>query len=111
MKGMRHALIGALLTSAAFADCPERLQRDPAFVAFAVDEKAPRPKSADDFKFIGESTTLDDLQAKVGPPDAAKGSSRYLWCLANGTVIDVESRTGTDIKFVRVDGKTVYKRK
>jgi hypothetical protein len=109
---MRCALICCLwFTSVAFADCPERLQRDPAFVAFAVDEKAPRPKSPDDFKFIGETTTLDDLQAKVGPPDATKGSNHYLWCLANGTVIEVESRTGSDIRFVRVDGKSVYKRK
>jgi hypothetical protein len=100
-----------MISVAVCADCPERLQRDPLFVALAVDEKAPRPTSADDFKFIGDSTTLDQLQAKVGPPDGTKGARKFLWCLAGGTVIEVESRGETDIKTVRVDGKTVYKRK
>ena len=95
----------------AVADCPERLQRDPAFTAFAVDDKAPQPKSADDFKFIGDTTTLDELQAKVGPPNGAKGARTFLYCLADGTVIEVQSRTGSDIRSVRVNGKAFYKRK
>jgi hypothetical protein len=101
----------SLAVNAATAGCPERMQRDPTFLALAVDDKAPRPAGADDFKFIGDATTLDDLQAKVGPPDATKGARRFLWCLASGTIIEVESRTGTDIRSVRIDGKTTYKRK
>jgi hypothetical protein len=104
-------IVTLLAANAASAGCPDRMQRDPDFVALAVDDKAPRPSSADDFTFIGDTTTLDDLQAKVGTPDATKGAHRFLWCLANGTVIEVESRTGTDIRTVRVDGKTRYKRK
>jgi hypothetical protein len=100
-----------LAANVAFADCPEKLQRDPMFIALAVDDKAPRPSSVDDFKFIGDTTTLDDLQAKVGPPDAQKGARRFLWCLASGTVVEVESRTGSDIKSVRIDGKSTYKRR
>jgi hypothetical protein len=109
---MRNALICfGLIAPATFADCPERLQRDPTFVALAVDEKVPRPASPDDFKFIGDTTTFDELQAKVGPPNAAKGARRYLWCLANGNVIEVELFSAGDIRTVRVDGKTVFKRK
>lgn len=110
---MKYAALCSLIFAAqgASAGCPEKMQRDPAFIALAVDDKAPRPSSADDFKFIGDTTTLDDLQAKVGPPDAQKGTRRFLWCLASGTVIEVESRTGTDIRSVRVDGKSTYKRK
>jgi len=101
----------ACVATAAFAGCPDRMQSDPLFVALAVDDKAPRPSSPDDFKFIVDTTTLDELQAKVGPPDATKGSRRFLWCLARGTVVEVETRTGTDIRTVRVDGKATYKRK
>ena len=109
---MRYALTCfAMLSSAAFADCPERLQRDPTFVALAVDEKAPRPSSTDDFKFIGATTTFDELQARVGPPDGAKGARRYLWCLASGNIVEVELFAASDIRTVRVDGKAVYKRK
>lgn len=100
-----------MISSAAFADCPERLQRDPSFVALAVEDKAPRPSSADDFKFVGDSTTFDELQAKVGPPDAAKGARKYLWCLKSGSIIEVELFSAGDIRSVRVDGKTAYKRK
>lgn len=107
---MRYAAL-LLMTSAAFGGCPEKMQRDPSFMALAVDEKAPRPSSAEDFKFIGDATSFEELQTKVGPPDATKGAHRYLWCLASGTIIEVESRTGSDIRSVRVDGKTAYKRK
>jgi hypothetical protein len=108
---VRYALALLLFSSGAFSDCPERLQRDPTFVGLAVDEKAPRPSSADDFKFIGDTTTFDQLQAKVGPPNAVKGARRYLWCLATGNIVEVELFSAGDIRTVRVDGKTVYKRK
>jgi len=109
---MRYTALALFVAAnAAFAGCPEKMQRDPTFMALAVDDKAPRPASAEDFKFIGDTTSFEELQAKVGPPDATKGSRRYLWCLANGTIVEVESRTGSDIRSVRVDGKTAYKRK
>ena len=109
---MKHAALWMLLaSSAAFADCPEKMQRDPSFVALAVDEKAPRPASADDFKFVADTTTFDELQAKVGPPDASKGARRYLWCLKSGTIVEVELFSAGDIRTVRVDGKATYKRK
>ena len=95
----------------AAAGCPDKLQRNPDFLALAVDDKAPRPKSTDDFKFISSETTIDALNAKVGPPDGTIGAHRFLWCLADSTVIEVESRSGTDIRTVRVNGKTTYKRK
>lgn len=96
---------------AAFAGCPERMQRDPLFVSLAVDENSPRPSSVEDFKFIGETTTLDELSKKVGTPDAAKGAKTFIWCLADGTVITVLSTDGSQIREVRAAGKLVYKRK
>jgi len=109
---MKHAALCLVLVgSAAFADCPEKMQRDASFMALAVDDKAPRPSGTDDFKFIGDTTTFDELQAKVGPPDAAKGSRKYLWCLKSGTVVEVELISAGGIRVVRVDGKTTWKRK
>lgn len=109
---MKYAALCLLLsTHAAFADCPDRLQRDPSFVALAVDDKATRPASADDFKIVGDTTTFDELQIKVGPPDATKGTRRYLWCLKSGTIVEVELLSAGDIRTVRVDGKPIYKRK
>ena len=109
---MKYAAVCLLLTThVALADCPERLQRDPSFMALAVDDKSPRPSSADDFKFVGDTTTFDELQAKVGTPDATKGAHRFLWCLKSGTIVEVELFSAGDIRTVRVDGKPVYKRK
>jgi hypothetical protein len=105
------ALCLSLLAGTAGADCPEKMQRDPSFMALAVDDKAPRPSSADDFKFVGDTTTFDELQGKVGPPDAAKGARRYLWCLKTGAIVEVELHSAGEIRAVRVDGKTTYKRK
>jgi hypothetical protein len=110
MKPMLILLL-ALGADAAFAACPERMQRDPLFVSLAVDENAPRPKSVEDFRFIDETTTFDDLTKKVGPPDAAKGANNFIWCLADGTVITVAARDSSDIREVRASGKLVYKRK
>lgn len=109
---MRHAALCLLLVAgAAGAECPEKMQRDPSFMALAVDDKAPRASSADDFKFVGDSTTFDELQAKVGPPDAAKGARKYLWCLKTGNIVEVELFSAGGIRSVRVDGKPAYRRK
>jgi len=110
MKAIAVALL-VVAANANAAPCPEKLQRNPDYLALAVDDKAPRPSSVDDFKFIGETTTLDELQSKVGPPDGTIGSRRFLWCLASGTIIEVESRKATEINSVRVDGKATWKRK
>src|SRR5688572_6370196 len=104
-------LILASLASAANAACPESMNRDPTFIALAIDEGAPRPKSIEDFNFVNDTTTLADLTAKVGPPDAAKGTNSFVYCLADGNIVTVSSRDGTEIRFVRVNGKTLYKRK
>jgi len=110
---MRQTVFVFLLiaTPAAFAACPESMSRDPTFVLLAVDEKALRPKGAEDFSFIGDSTTLDQVSAKIGSPDGAKGQNTFVWCLADGTIVTIASRDGSDIKFVRVGSKTIYKRK
>jgi hypothetical protein len=100
-----------IATPAAFAACPESMSRDPTFVLLAVDEKALRPNGAEDFNFIDDSTTLDQVSAKVGSPDAAKGQNTFVWCLANGTIVTISSRDGSDIRYVRVGSKTIYKRK
>ena len=101
----------ALVAGSAFANCPERLQRDPLYVELAIDDAVPRPTSVDDFKFITDETTLNQLKEKLGTPNAAKGASQFLWCLPDGTVISVLSRDGTEIREVRASGKLVYKRK
>lgn len=109
---MRVVAIGLwLISGAAAADCPEKMQRDPSFMALAVDDKAPRPSSADDFRFVNDTTTFEELQARVGPPDATKGARRYLWCLKSGTIVEVELIAAGEIRTVRVDGKPAFKRK
>lgn len=101
----------ALFANAAFGACPERLQRNPEYVEFAIDDAVTRPTSIDDFKFITDDTSLDQLKAKVGTPNAAKGAKQLLWCLPDGMVITVLSLDGSEIREVRADGKLVYKRK
>jgi hypothetical protein len=110
---LKYALIIplALCAQAAFGGCPERLQRDPLYVELAIDDKVPRPTSVDDFKFITDETTLDELKARLGTPDAAKGANQFLWCLPDGTVMTVLSRDGSEIREVRASGKLFYKRK
>jgi hypothetical protein len=105
------ALAACLFAGIAGAGCPEKTSRDPMFVELAVDENAPRPRSVDDFKFIGETTTLDELSKKIGSPNGTKGSRTFVYCLADGTVITVQTGNGTDIRQVRANGKLLYKRK
>lgn len=110
---MKQTVLAFLLIAApaVFAACPESMGRDPTFVLLAVDEKALRPKGAEDFGFIGDTTTLAEVSAKVGGPDGAKGQNTFVWCLANGTIVTIVSRDGSDIRYVRVGSKTIYKRK
>lgn len=111
---MKHIFIACLMVGAApaaFSACPDSMSRDPTFVTLAVDEKTPRPTSVEDFKFIGDTTTIEELTRKVGSPDAARGLRTFLYCLADGTIVTITSRDGSDIKYVRANSKVIYKRK
>jgi hypothetical protein len=112
---MKSALLAfALLLAATRADavCAEKRARDVSFVELAVPEGAIRPAGADDFRFVTDETTFDELVAKVGPPDAAQGTriSYYIWCFADGTELQVGTRDRVTIESVRHDGKYLYKR-
>lgn len=103
----------SLLCAAAGAQaaCPEKMARDPSFVTLAVEDGALRPKSVDDFRFVDDTTTIEQLQAKVGTPDAAKGERTFVWCLPDGMIVTVSTGKGSDIRYVRADGQVIYKRK
>lgn len=95
------------------AACNQKRSRDPSYVELAVPEGAPRPASVEDFRFITDETTYDQLVAKVGPPDAASGSSRtsyLIWCFADGTELSVATKDRVIIESVRYDGKQIFKR-
>jgi hypothetical protein len=104
-----------LLTAAASANaaCPEKRSRSPQFVELAVPDGSPRPASVEDFRFIGDETTIEQLTAKIGPPDAADGERVpvFVYCLPDGSEIRVGSRDGVAIDYVRHDGHEIFKRK
>jgi hypothetical protein len=108
------ALILTLMFAAhdASAACSQKRSRDPSYVDLAVPEDAPRPASVEDFRFITDETTYDQLVAKVGPPDAAYGSrtSFLIWCFADGTEAVVATKDRVAIESVRYDGKEIFKR-
>jgi hypothetical protein len=107
-------LIAGLIAAAAPAQsaCKEKRSRDVSFVELAVPEGAIRPAGAQDFAFVTEETTYDQLVAKVGPPDAAKGSgvSYYIWCFADGTELTVATPDRVVIDNIRHEGKLLFKR-
>lgn len=114
---LRHTLWAmALLATAAVAPaqaaCKEKRSRDVSFVELAVPDGAIRPAGAQDFAFVTDDTTYDQLVAKVGPPDAAKGSSvsYYIWCFADGTELTVATPDRVAINDIRYEGKLLYKR-
>jgi hypothetical protein len=75
MKTLLPALVLVLAVDSAWAvPCKEKRSREPAFIALAVPEDAIRPAGADDFTFVDDATTIEQLFAKVGPPDASSGS-------------------------------------
>ena len=100
------------LADPALAACKERRNRDPSFVELAVPEGAIRPAGAQDFGFVNDEVTIDQLLAKVGPPDASQGTrvTYYIYCFADGTELTVATRDRTAIEFIRHDGKTLFKR-
>ena len=94
------------------AACTKKHSSDPTYVELAVPDDAPRPSSVEDFKFITDETTYDQLVARVGPPDASSGSrTTYLiWCFADGTELTVATKDHVVIENVRYDGHQIYKR-
>ena len=111
---LRLCLVFPLIALAdpALAACKERRNRDPSFVELAVPEGAIRPAGAQDFGFVNDEVTIDQLLAKVGPPDASQGTrvTYYIYCFADGTELTVATRDRTAIEFIRHDGKTLFKR-
>jgi hypothetical protein len=89
------ALLAASLSPVAQAACKEKRSRDVSFVELAVPDGAIRPAGPQDFGFVTDDTTYDQLVAKVGPPDAAQGTrvSYFIWCFADGTETKVATRS------------------
>jgi hypothetical protein len=112
MKSGLLALVLLFAAAQASAGCAEKRSRDVSFVELAVPEGAKRPAGVEDFRFIDDTTTYDQLVAKVGPPDASQGTrvSYYIWCFADGTELMVGTRDRVTIETVRHAGKNLYKR-
>ena len=112
MKIVMFALALLFATHEAGAACAEKRSRDVTFMELAVPDGAPRPNGAQDFSFITDETTIDQMIAKVGPPDASQGTrtSTFVYCFADGTELTVDSRDRVAIDSVRYKGKQVFKR-
>lgn len=106
------AMIALSAAAPAGAACQEKRSRDPSFIELTVPEDAIRPAGAQDFAFVTDDTTYDQLLAKVGPPDASQGTriSQYIWCFADGTELSVFTRDRVVIEQIRHQGKQLYKR-
>jgi len=92
--------------------CKQKHSSDNSYVELAVPDGAPRPASVEEFKFITDDTTFDELVAKVGPPHASYGSrtSYLIWCFADGSEVTVATKDRVAIENVRHDGKQIFKR-
>lgn len=95
------------------APCQQKRSRDPTFIELVVPDDAIRPSGAGDFAFVNDDTTVDQLFARVGPPDAAAGTSghQFIYCFADGTELRVYSRDRVAIDAIRHEGKAIFKRK
>jgi hypothetical protein len=100
------------LADPALAACKEKRNRDPSFVELAVPDGAIRPAGAQDFGFVNDEVTVDQLFAKVGPPDASQGTriTYFIYCFVDGTELTVATKDRTAIEFIRHDGKMIFKR-
>jgi hypothetical protein len=112
VKTLLLALILMFAAQQAGAACSEKRSRDPSFVELAIPDGAPRPASVEDFKFVTDETTYDQLVAKVGPPDASSGSrtSYLIWCFADGSELTLATKDRVTIEFMRYEGRPIYKR-
>lgn len=107
------ALLWAAVALPAQAACKQKRSRDPSFIELAVPDDAIRPAGAQDFAFVTDEVTYDQLVAKVGPPDASQGGGRmsyFIWCLADESEVTVATRDGVAIEYIRHDGKALFKR-
>lgn len=116
MKLQRMMLAGVLMSlcaAGAQAACQEKRSRDPSFIGLAVPDGSIRPAGPQDFAFVTDEVTYDQLVARVGPPDASQGTriSQYIWCFADGTELNVYTRDRVVIEQIRHAGKPIYKRK
>ena len=117
MKILNHSLAAVLLCAAfalpAQAACKQKRSRDASFIELAVPDDAIRPSGPQDFAFVTDEITYDQLVAKVGPPDASQGGGRmsyFIWCLADESEVTVATRDHVAIEFIRHDGKAMFKR-
>lgn len=106
-------LLMSLAATGAQGACQERRNRDASFIELAVPEGSIRPTGAQDFAFVTDDTTYEQLVAKVGPPDASQGDrvAQYIWCFADGTELAVYTRDRVVIEQIRHGGKQIYKRR
>lgn len=107
-------MLAALVSLPAQAACKQKRSRDPSFIELAVPDDAIRPKGVEDFAFVTDDVTYDQLVARVGPPDASQGTSRlskFIWCFADGSELTLATRDRVTIEYLRHDGKLIYKRK
>ena len=111
-----HILLAVALVAAcvapAQAACKQKRSRDPSFIELTVPEGAIRPAGPQDFAFVDDSTSYEQLVAKAGPPDASQGTrmSYFIWCFADGSELTVSTRDQVVIEQIRHDGKLLYKR-
>jgi hypothetical protein len=105
-------LLAAALAAPVEAACKQKRGRDPSFVELVVPDGAPRPAGVQDFAFVTDDTTIDQLLARVGPPDASQGSrlTIFVWCFADESELTVSTPDGVAIEQVRHDGRLIFKR-
>jgi hypothetical protein len=112
MKTLLISLALLFAAQQANAACAEKRNRDVSFIELAVPDGSPRPTGAADFGFITDETTIDQMIAKIGPPDASQGTrmTYFIYCFADGTELMVASRDRAIIESVRYKGKDLFKR-
>ena len=105
-------LLSVTMAAQAQAACQQKRHRDPSFIELAVPEGAPRPAGAQDFAFVNDEVTVDQLIAKVGPPDASQGTrvTYLIWCFADDTELSLATLDRVTIDNIRHNGKLIYKR-
>lgn len=70
----------------------------------------PSSLTVDSFKFIGLTTTLQDVTAKLGPPnrDIGSGIYIYMYYLSDGSIVWIGSVDGSRILYVRYGQDNLY---
>ena len=74
--------------------------------------KSYAPRSLEAFKEIGNSSTLEDVQRRFGPPDKDVGSGIYIYTylLPDGSDVRVGASNPTKILYVTHGTKTLFRR-